>query len=66
MNRIFYHLQNLFWGVFGLEGFCPGVFVGGVMSGGVCPDTLKFMLTEFINSVFNRPTQSLTWIHKRN
>ena len=28
--RMSYHLQNLFW----------GVFVGGFMSGGVCPDTV--------------------------
>ena len=43
--RMFYHLQNLFWGVFvrgvfGLGAFVRGGFVGGYMSGrGVCPVT---------------------------
>ena len=37
--RMFYHLQNLFWGAFvrggfGLGGFCPGGFVGGLCPGG--------------------------------
>ena len=31
---MFYHLQNLFLGVFGLGGLCLRVFVGGFMSGG--------------------------------
>ena len=34
-----YHLQNLFWGVFGFGVFVWGV-VGGFMSGGFCPDTV--------------------------
>ena len=40
--RMFYHLQNLFWGdfvvgVFGLGSFSPGGFCRGFMSGGFCP-----------------------------
>ena len=29
-------------------------------------DHFSASLTEFINSIFNRPTQPLTWIHKIN
>ena len=32
--RMFYHLQNLFWGFFVRGGFGLGVFVWGVLSGG--------------------------------
>ena len=39
--RMFYRLQNLFWGVLAWGVFVQGVFVGGFMSGGVCPDTFK-------------------------
>ena len=41
--RMFYHLQNLFWGgglsrgFFGLGFFVQGVFVGGLCPGGFCP-----------------------------
>ena len=43
--RMFYHLQNLFWGVFGLGGFCRGVLVGGVYVRG-------FMSRGFLSGVF--------------
>ena len=36
---MFYHLQNLFLGVFGFGGFCWGVYVQGFLSGVFCPDT---------------------------
>ena len=34
---MFYHLQNLFWGVFVPGVFVLGVFVRGVFVGGICP-----------------------------
>ena len=49
---MFYHLQNLFWEVLSGEfldwGFCAGGFVGGFMSGGVCPDTLLSKEKELV------------------
>ena len=67
---MFYHLQNLFWGVFvrgefGLGGFCRGFFglggfVWGFLSGGggLCPVTLQ-MISKFCTSPKERAFQLL-------
>ena len=52
--RIFYHLQNLFWGVFGLGGFVRGDLSGGVMSGVFCPITPVVTAFGAISTPFPR------------
>ena len=48
--RMFYHLQNLFWGVFGLGDFIGGFLLGGLCLGFFCPVTLFVLLISTVSS----------------
>ena len=70
--RMFYHLQNLFWGVFVQGVFGLGVFVGGLCPGvfvwGVCPNTnfnisICFPLWENI-TILSKISYCIFKIHK--
>ena len=50
--RMFYHLQNLFWGGFVRRVFGLGVLSGGFVSGGFCPDTLFDIEIRSFSSTF--------------
>ena len=40
--RMFYHLQNLFWGVLSGGFLSGGLCPGGFCPGGICPVTIRY------------------------